>query len=151
LSEIRRIDHKDQPGQYRAAVRAGVFVAVGAEGAAPASAEFFVGKWLMHFVGTGVPSPTRVYRLLPDGRVVIETLRQPPSNRDKWQLNADGTFSLSTWCQAMPEYGLPHPSYEVERFHAAVFPDGRFVLWNGDGSLVMLFSPQRDDPQRRNA
>jgi hypothetical protein len=70
---------------------------------------------------------------------------QPPSTENEWRLNEDGSFSMLVWIAAMPEYGLPDPSHEEQRMHLAELPDGRFVLWNGDGSRVELLTPMQKD------
>ncbi len=140
------VDHKDKPGKYRQQVRAGVFSRVGAQGRPVASREPLVGDWAVSFVGLhGEKLEQRfVYRLKPDGSAVIEMNPEPPSTENKWRLNEDGSFSMLVWVAAMPEYGLPDPCHEEERMHLAALPHGRFVLWNGDGSLVELLSPLPD-------
>jgi hypothetical protein len=140
--EYDPVDHKDAPGDYRSAVRSGVFQRVGAAGAAVLSREQIVGDWTVSFVGVhgekrGKPT---VYRFRPDGQAIIEMEGQPPSTRNEWRLNVDGTFSLMVWCDAMPKYGLLEPGLEEDRMHLAVIEGGSLVLWNGDGSLVKMLS-----------
>lgn len=137
------IDHKDEPGEYRQRVRSNVFDRVGVRGEPVASADQFVGSWRVHFVGMRgeTSGQSSVYRLSTGGRAVVESAGQPPAENDRWRLNADGSVSWLVWCAAMPEYGLPEPTYQEQRMHAAALSDGRLVLWNGDGSLVKLLSP----------
>jgi hypothetical protein len=141
------VDHKDTPGEYRQRVRAAVLGRVGAQGSAVTSREKLVGGWLVSFVGFQGQNPkqTFVYRLTSDGKAAVEMAGQPPSTEDEWRLNDDGSFSMLVWVAAMPEYGLPDPTYEEVRMHLAALPDGRLVLWNGDGSLVKLLSPLQKD------
>jgi len=144
--EAGPLDHKDKPGEYRQQVRAAVFGRVGAQGSPVASREKLVGDWLASFVGfQGQPKHAFAYRLTSDGRAVIEMTGEPASTENEWRLNEDGSFSLLVWIAAMPEYGLPDPSHEEQRMHLAALPDGRFVLWNGDSSLVQLLSPLQKD------
>ena len=141
------VDHKDKPGEYRQRVRAGVLGRVGAQGSAVTSREKLVGDWLVSFVGFQGQEPKQafVYRLTADGKAVVEMTGQPPSTENQWRLNDDGSFSMLVSVAAMPEYGLPDPTHEEERMHLAALPDGRLVLWNGDGSLVKLLSPLQKD------
>ena len=39
----------------------------------------------------------------------------------------------------MPEYGIDEPTYSEDRYHVLVKDDAFFVLFNGDGSLVMVY------------
>jgi hypothetical protein len=142
MEDYDPVDHKDTPGEYRSAVRSGVFKRVGEVGTGLTSREQLIGDWTARFVGMhgetlGKPI---VYRLRPDGQAIIEMEGQPPSTRNEWRLNADGTFSLMVWCDAMPKYGLLEPTLEEGRMHAVALESGSFVLWNGDGSLVILLS-----------
>jgi hypothetical protein len=106
------------------------------------SVEQIAGDWVMTFVGMhgekrGKPT---VYRFRQSGHAIIQVEGQPASTRNEWRLNANGTFSLMIWCDAMPKYGLLEPTREEARMHAAVLNGGDIVLWNGDGSLVKLLS-----------
>jgi hypothetical protein len=141
------VDHKDTPGGYRQQVRANVLGRVGAQSSAVTSREKLVGDWLVSFVGFQGQEPKQalVYRLTSDGKAAVEMTGQPPSKEDEWRLNDDGSFSMLVWVAAMPEYGLPDPTHEEQRMHLAALPDGRLVLWNGDGSLVKLLSPLQKD------
>jgi hypothetical protein len=145
--EIGPVDHKDRPGDYRQLVRAAVFSRVGAEGIAVASREKLVGDWLVSFVGLQGEKLKQVfvYRLKPDGKATIEMTGQPPSTENKWRLNKDGSFSMLHWTAAMPDYGLPDPTHEEVRMHLAALPERRFVLWNGDSSIVELLSPLQNN------
>ena len=144
--EAAPVDHKDNPGEYRKQVRAGVFDRLGAEGSRVDSREKLVGNWVVRFVGFQGAKPEQafVYRLKSDGKATIEMTGQSPSTENEWRLNEDGSFSMFVWVAAMPEYGLPEPSHEEQRMHLAALTDGQFVLWNGDGSLVKLLSPLQD-------
>ena len=147
--EVGPVDHKDEPGEYRERVRAGVLGRVGAQGSAVTSREKLVGDWLVGFVGFQGQEPKQafVYRLTSDGKAVIEMTGQLASTENKWRLNEDGSFSMLVWIAAMPEYGL-RPTQPMKKSgctSAVPLPDGRFVLWNGDGSLVKLLSPLQKD------
>jgi hypothetical protein len=136
------IDHKDKPGELRDRVRASIFQRVAAVGALVVSSEQLTGTWHVDFIGIRGESIGKRYvlRLQPDGQAISEYPGRLPSDRDRWKLNDDGSFSRWAWCEAMPKYGIHEPTMEETRMHAAVLEDGRVVLWNGDGSLVKLLS-----------
>jgi hypothetical protein len=138
------IDHKDRPGTYRSEVRSAVFQRVGAAGSRISSREQIVGDWGVNFVGRHGEKLGKqtVYRFRPDGQAVIEMEGQPPSTRNEWRLNADGSFSLMLWYDATPKYGILEAGREELRLHPAILEGGNVVLWNGDGSLVKLLCCQ---------
>jgi hypothetical protein len=86
-----------------------------------------------------------VYHLREDGSSVIETTagRGRHRNTGEWRLNRDGTFSLLTWCPPDPEFGIDKAQLDEERSFVAALADGRLVMWNGDGSLLLVLSRQR--------
>lgn len=141
------IDHKDRPGEYRSEVRLSVFHRVGSTGANVTSRQQIVGGWAVNRVDLrgGKHGKPILYRLRADGQAIIEMEARPPSTRNEWRLNGDGTFSLMVWCEALPEDGLPLPTLEEIRMHAAALENGKLLLWNGDGSLVMLLSRAAGD------
>ena len=89
--------------------------------------------------------PMFVYHLRADGSSVIETTAGGGAHRDagEWRLNRDGTFSLLTSCPPAPEFGIGEPQLDEERSFVAALADGRLVMWNGDGSLLLVLSRQR--------
>ncbi len=86
-----------------------------------------------------------VYHLRADGSSLIETTAGGGTHRDtgEWRLNRDGTFSLLTRCPPAPEFGIDEPQMEEDRRLVAALTDGRLVMWNGDGSLLLVLSRQR--------
>jgi len=64
--------------------------------------------------------------------------------KDYWQFNADHSFSELSYVEAMPEYGLDEPTYSEDRYHVLKNGEGEFVLFNGDGSLILIFSRAAD-------
>jgi hypothetical protein len=140
------IDHKDEPGAYRSQVRAAVFTRIGCAGLSVASRGQLTGSWDVAVVGLGpAPAPIFAYHLREDGKAAIERVGQlgPPSTGE-WQPNPDGTFSMLTSCPLDPEFGIDESSSDEDRRHVAALPDGRLVIWNGDGSMVLLLSPRRE-------
>ncbi len=143
------IDHKDEAGEYRAQVRAAVFGRAGETGQPVTSREQLVGSWDAVVVGLAgpLPVPAFVYRLGGGGDSVVEVVGQSGTpSAGEWRLNPDATFSLLTWCPPQPEYGIDDPQLDEDRRHVAALADGRVVMWNGDGSLVLMLAPQGERP-----
>ena len=149
MDEASPIDHKDEPGEYRAQVRAAVFGRVGGTGQPVTSEEQLVGSWDVVVVGPAgpLPGPAFVYRLGGEGDSVVEVVGQSEKpSAGEWRLNPDATFSLLTWCPPDPEFGIDDPQLDEDRRHVAALADGRVVMWNGDGSLVLLLATQSERP-----
>jgi hypothetical protein len=137
------IDHKDEPGEYRDKVREGVWKRIGMQGQAVTSRDELVGSWDVAVdtsFGKVPPEPMFVYHLRTDGSSVIETTAGGKTHQDtgKWRLNDDGMFSLLTWCPPAPEFGIDEPQLDEDRRHVAALTDGRLVMWNGDGSFLLV-------------
>jgi hypothetical protein len=126
--EPRAIDSKDEPGQYRDQVRAGVLKRVGMSGQPVTSRDDMVGTWDVGIdtsFGKLPPEPTFVYHLEADGGCVIDTMvgTNTLQNSGTWRLHDDGTLTL-----------------DQSRYFLLALADGRRVLWNGDGSLLLVLS-----------
>jgi hypothetical protein len=96
--------------------------------------------------GKQPPQPLFVYHLRADGSCVIETTLGGRTHQDtgKWRLNDDGTFTLLIDCPPDPATpGLEHGAVDESRYFLLALRDGRRVLWNGDGSLLLVLSRQR--------
>jgi hypothetical protein len=147
--EPSAIDHKDEPGEYREKVRQAVLNRVGMQGQPVTSRHELVGSWQVAAdtsFGKRSPEPVFVYHLRVDGSCVIETTVGGRTHRNtgKWRLNDDGTFTLLTNCPPDPSMpGLEHGAVDESRYFLLGLPDGRRVLWNGDGSLLLLLSGRR--------
>jgi hypothetical protein len=150
-NEPRPIDHKDEPGDYRQKVREGVEKRVGMRGQPITRPDELVGSWDVAAdtsFGELPPKPMFVYHLRADGSSIVETTvggGTGGTHRDtgEWRLNRDGTFSLLTWCPPAPEFGIDEPQLEEDRRHVAALADGRLVMWNGDGSSLLVLSRKR--------
>jgi hypothetical protein len=62
------------------------------------------------------------------------------NTKDRWKLNSNLSFSLWSYVDAMPEYGIDEPTYSEESYHVLIKNQNEFVLFNGDGSLLMVYS-----------
>ena len=45
----------------------------------------------------------------------------------------------------MPEYDMPEPVYEENRYHMLFASEDRFVIFNGDGSILKIYQRERDE------
>lgn len=139
-----RIDHKDEPGEYRAGVFAEVQKTLGFKGEPPSNTTVFIGDWICR---TGNPysistEPLTSYQTFrADGISSSRAMDGSWENtRDRWELNRNHSFSLWSYVEAMPEYGIEEPTYSEERYHVLMKNKDEFVLFNGDGSLLKIYS-----------
>jgi hypothetical protein len=140
MSEPRPAGVIDAPAACSDEVRTAVLGRFGS-GAPLARAEELVGAWDVAFGRSQAAAPAFVYRLRDDGTSEVEVVDGAVGpTAGHWSLNYDGTFSLLTWCAPMPELGVPDWGMDEARFHLAALPDGRRVIWNGDGSQVLVLS-----------
>jgi hypothetical protein len=143
------IDHMDEPGAYREKVREGVMKRIGMQGQPVTSRDELVGSWDVAAdtsLGKLPLEPMFVYQLRQDGSCVIETILGGSKHQDtgKWRLNGDGTFTLLAEIPPDPSTpGLEKGAAEENKYFLLALPDGRRVIWNGDGSLVMVLSGRR--------
>jgi hypothetical protein len=143
------IDHMDEAGAYRDKVREGVVKRVGMQGQPITGRDELVGSWdvaLDTSFGKEPPEPRFVYHLRVDGSCVFETAVVGRTHRDtgKWRLNGDGTLSLLIDCPPDPSTpGLEQGAVDESRYFVLGLPDGRRVLWNGDGSLLFVLAGRR--------
>ena len=140
---MNQIDHKDQPGEYRAAVFAEVQRRLSFRGETPADPAFFLGDWVCRFArDSSEQSPPHCYRsFFPDGTAPARAADGAWSTpKDCWKLNEDRSFSLWSYVEAMPEYGIEQPTYSEDCYHVLMKNGEEFVLFNGDGSLVMVYA-----------
>jgi hypothetical protein len=147
--EPRPIDHRDEPGEYREKVREGVIKRIGIPGQPVTNRDDLIGSWDVAAdtsFGKLPPEPMSVYHLRADGSCVTETTTGTRTHRDtgKWRLNDDGTFSHLTVFPPDPSTpGLEKGAVEDNRYFLLGLADGRRVLWNGDGSLLLVLSGRR--------
>jgi hypothetical protein len=141
---MEQIDHKDEPGEYRAAVFAAVQKTLGFKGEPPTGPTVFVGDWICRIgnpysIATEPPMSYQTFR--PDGSSSARAMDGSWENtKDRWKLNGDLSLSLWSYVEAMPEYGIDEPTYSEERYHVLVKTQNEFVLFNGDGSLILVYS-----------
>jgi hypothetical protein len=148
-TEPRPIDEKDEAGDYRQRVREGVEKRIGMQGQPITSADELVGSWDVAAdtsMGKLPPEPMFVYHLRREGSCVMEMTAGGRTHRDtgNWRLNGDGTFTLLTDCPPDPSTpGLEDGAVDEARYFLLGLPDGRRVLWNGDGSSLLVLSGRR--------
>lgn len=139
-----RIDHKDEPGEYRNSVFARVQETLKFKGDKPAGPEAFLGSWAVRF---GNPysieaAPVTSYQsFLEDGAAPARAADASWKNlKDRWKFNDDGSFSLWAYVEPMPEYGIDESTYSEERYHVLMKNSDEFVLFNGDASLIQVYT-----------
>lgn len=139
------IDNKDKPGQDRDAVFEEVQRELNFRGQTPTDAVFFIGDWTCTYSSNFASwdnLPPDVFRSFfadgaAPGRAVDGTWDQP---KDRWKFNEDKSFSDWTYIDPMPEYGIDKPTFSEDRYHVLIRSPDKFVLFNGDGSLIMIYS-----------
>jgi len=140
MSEEERIDHRDLSGEHREGVFRFISEALCLDGERPPSADFFIGDWTMAFFDGRGRAPHEQIRFNEDGSAPCKALDGSYDNpKDGWEFHNDCTVSLWTHIDPMPQYGINEPTYEENRYHALKGGENRFVLINGDGSIVMIF------------
>lgn len=138
-----RIDHKDEPGDYRRAVFDSIQREFDFLGKRAADETCFIGDWTYRYhVPTGLADKTACVSIgfHPDGTAPNRAADGSFDNpKDRWAFNEDKSLSLWSYVEPMPEYGIDEPTYSEDRYHVLVKDDAFFVLFNGDGSLVMVY------------
>ncbi len=142
-----RIDSKDKPGAYRTAIFEEVQQVLKFKGEAPASQNVFLGDWVCRLVNLSSPDVSRLWShtsFYPDGNASSKGADgRRTSLKDRWKFNSDHSFSLWIYSDPMPEYGLNEPTYTEERYHVLMKSADEFILFNGDASLVFIYSRVR--------
>ena len=138
-----RIDHKDKPGEFRDAVLDDIRQSLGSIGSEPTNAEFFLGDWKCGSLHPSLPEkfkPSTYQSFRSDGSAPEKAIDGSFDNpKDRWVLNDDIGFSLFTYVEPMPEYGIDEPTFCEDRYHVLIEHQNRFVLFNGDGSIVRVY------------
>ena len=135
------IDHKDEAGEYRDSVRDTVLSQFSIPCSIVTNREEMVGTWRWRASIPPVGEVVTEYRFLPTGRFTSKMSRQPQqvsSDKNKWELNQDGTFSLHYWFDADHSTVVGRAGFEESRYYLRALADGRRVLWNCDGSVVLI-------------
>lgn len=143
-----QIDHKDKPGEYRNSVFEAVQETLKFKGEKPPGLEVFLGNWVCRF---GNPysiegAPVTSYQsFLQDGSATEKAVDGSWQNlKDRWKFNDDGSFSLWSYVEPMPEYGIDKPTYSEERYHVLMKHSDEFALFNGDGSLIKVYTKVKE-------
>lgn len=138
MSDFTPVDHKDSDPEYRRAVRAAVESVVGSTLTDVTEPATLFGHWRQAFAAFPDQDPQN-YEYRADG-TLVSPYDQPGNPPNEWRLVANQCVQL-TWCEPMPDYGMPEGTYEETRYHCAKSDDGKIVLWNGDGSIIITLSP----------
>ena len=137
MHDFTPIDHKDSDPEYRAAVLDGIETVLGSKLTYVDSPDALLGDWNRSCPHLPDREPQR-FSYLADG-----TFRSPYDSDDsppgKWRID-NGTYTESTWCKPMPEYGMDEGTWNPETYHCAFAEDESIAIWNGDGSLLLLLT-----------
>jgi len=139
------IDHKDSDPEYRAAVRKSVEQTVGEKLLPVENPQSLVGDWEVSFprVPAWQGKPT-IYSFRADETYSTSPQPADPAHPSRWKIERGEAMVQSSWCPPLPEVGIKKGSYSRQVYHCAWLASGRFVLWNGDSSLIQLLSPVSD-------
>ena len=136
MSDFTPVDHKESDPEYVALVRKSVAQRLDTTLQDIDDPAFIIGRWRSSISR----QQTHDYDLehMPDG-----TIADPGGTSDehssKWKIGND-TYEVTSWCPPMPEYGMDTGSWTGEAYRCARTEDGRFVYWNGDGSLIVTLT-----------
>lgn len=137
------VDNKDKP-DVRDEVFADVQRELGFEGHTPSDSAYFVGSWTCtfrhDFKTWDDSSPNLVRSFHADGAAPAKAIdRSWEGPKDRWKFNDDQSFSEWTYGDPMPEFDIDEPTYTENRFHVLMRSPDAFVLFNGDGSLILIY------------
>ena len=143
-----KIDNKDKSAAHRTAVFEEVQRVLDFTGSPPSASEFFHGRWIYRFHVPYAAEQSANFAFQSfhaDGAAPIAAVDGSfNSPKDKWVLNDDGSFSCWSFVEPMPEYGITEATYSEDRYHVIVKNQDEFVLFNGDGSLIMVYLREVD-------
>lgn len=140
MGDFIPIDHKDSDPEGRELVRRGIEDLIGEPLLPVTDVTQIVGRWLLSFPGSKVSPPGTPYEYYANGTYAVGAKQTSHRPADKWRIEDAEAMVVTTWCPPMPDYGIEDGFYSEEAFHCAVLASGGFVRWNGDGSLVQLFT-----------
>ncbi|WP_146523630.1 hypothetical protein [Stieleria varia] len=137
MDDFVPIDQKDSDAEYRALVRDGIAKSLGVTLNDLSDPDILVGEWEHTIPQMPERKPTTI-TFRPDG-----TFKTPASRDDipvpKWEVTTQ-TYVQTTWCPPMPEYDIEEGFWTQDAFLCAMIDRDRVVVWNGDGSVVWLFT-----------
>ena len=137
------MDHKNEPGERGDAVLNYVRTQLGFEGHALVDESQVLGDWICRFHWPHDPEKSKPFAyqsFLKDGSAPSKAVDGSFENlKDRWKCNEDKSFSLWTYAEPMPEYGITEPTYSEGRHHALFNGTDMFALFNRDGSVIMVY------------
>jgi hypothetical protein len=137
MADFIPIDHNDSDDRYRESVRRHIAAAHNVTLSDLSDPDLLIGKW-QHSAPQSPNFKPKTISFYPDGTFQIANSRSD-GPKSKWQVTAD-TYTQTIWCPPMPEYGVDEGCWTQDVFHCAMIDRDRLILWNGDGSVVWLFT-----------
>ena len=117
---------------------------MGFKGTPPTGPDFCLGDWIYRFHIPNVPehAQRQVYQSFHTDFSAPARARDGSfdNTKDRWAFNDDKSLSLWSYVEAMPDYGIDAPTYSEDRYHVLIKDPDSFVLFNGDGSLIMVYT-----------
>jgi hypothetical protein len=144
LRDPSPIDHQQEPGSPSVLVFEEVRRSLDFKGVTPTDRAFFIGDWTYRFTSQD-NSPAFAYQsFLANGAAPAKAVDGTWDQKEnRWEFNDDRSFSLLYYTQAMPEYGVEKSTYSEERFHVLLKSRDEFVLFNEDGSVIIIYARAR--------
>ena len=136
MNDYESADHKDSDYEYGALVRSGVEQRLGCKPDEEAGADRLIGRWVSS-IGSNKGSDHDIEFFADQTFLRPNGFVGPTPNT--WSVQR-GLFTETSWSPPVPEYDIPDPMQGQERYRCAFTTDGRFVYWNGDGSLVVILT-----------
>lgn len=141
LRDPSSIDHEHEPGSHRILVFDEVQRSLDFKGETPTDRAFFIGDWTYRFASQDDPHAFAYQSFLADGAAPAKAVDGTwDQHEDRWKFNDDRSFSLWSYTEAMPEYDVEEPTYSEKRFHVLLKSRDEFVLFNEDGSVIIIYA-----------
>lgn len=141
LRDPSPIDHENDAGSHRVLVFDEVQRSLDFKGETPTDRAFFIGNWTYRFASQD-NSPAFAYQSFrANGAAPAKAVDGSwDQQADRWAFNDDRSFSLLHYAEAMLEYDVEKPTYSEERFHVLLKGRDDFVLFNEDGSVIIIYA-----------
>lgn len=137
MTDFTPIDHKDSDPEYRAAVRRDLETLLGSRLTELTCAEVMLGDW--DRTCPRLPNrPAQRFCYFADGTFAAPYDAEG-SPRGRWGVE-HGVYTEITWGAPSPEYGIDEGTWNPSAYHCAATESGAIVIWNGDGSLLLLLT-----------
>lgn len=141
---MSRPGNKNAPWEYREAVYKKVQEVMKFTGQYPTGPDAFIGDWVCTInpnSGDDV-KPAYYQSFNQDGTAPTKAINGSwESSNDKWKYNQNNTLNLSKFVGSTQQFGMgQQPTYSEINYLALIKSPDELVLFNGDGTLILLFT-----------